>query len=77
MISSGPIYNTILFYIFFITIILIVKPKIMYCNKNKCFKPFGCEKGQTLLCFPIACILSIIILYLLFLMVDIVGKQMA
>jgi hypothetical protein len=74
--NSGPIYNTILFYIFFITIILIIKPKIMYCNKNKCFKPFGCEKGQTLFCFPIACITSIIVLYLIFLMIDIIQNYM-
>jgi len=70
--GSSPVYNTILFYILLITIILVLKPSNMYCHKTKRFKSFGCGKDQTLFCFPIVCLSSVIIFYLIFLMVEIV-----
>lgn len=71
--GSSPIYNTILFYILLVTLILVLKPSFMYCDKTKRFKPFGCGDGQTLFCFPIVCLSSIVIFYLIFLMVEIVN----
>lgn len=71
--DSSPVYNTILFYILFIAIILFIKPKTIYCHKTKKFKPFGCNKNQTLICFPVICIMSVIILYFVFLVVDIIS----
>jgi hypothetical protein len=72
MVDSGPVYNTILVYIIFITIILFIKPKAIYCHKTKKFKPFGCSKKQTLISFPIICILSVIIFYFIFLTIHII-----
>ena len=74
--GSSPIYNTILFYIILITVILILKPRSMYCYKTKKFKPFGLEKGKTLLCFPIVAITSVVVLYFIFLMVEILNEYL-
>lgn len=71
--GSSPVYNTILFYILLVTIILALKPENMYCYKTKRFKSFGCGKNQTLLCFPIVCITAVIIFYFIFLMVEIIS----
>lgn len=74
MINAGsPVYNTIIFYIILIIIILITKPDFMYCKDTKKFKPFGCSNGQTVLSFPIISITSVIVLYLMFLMLDVVN----
>ena len=70
--DSSPIYNTILFYILFVAIILFIKPKFIYCHKTKKFKQFGCNKNQTLLCFPVVCITSVIIFYFIFLVIHII-----
>jgi len=71
--ESSPVYNTILFYILLVTIILVLKPSNMYCQKTKRFKSFGCGKNQTLLCFPIVCITAVIVFYFIFLMVEIIS----
>jgi|688.fasta_scaffold1401800_2 hypothetical protein len=71
--GTNPVYNTILFYILFVTIILVLKPRNIYCHKTKRFKSFGCGKEQTLLSFPIICISTVIVLYFIFLMVEIVS----
>lgn len=74
--DSSPVYNTILFYILLITIILVLKPENMYCQKTKRFKSFGCGKNQTLFCFPIVCITSVIIFYFIFLTVEIISEYL-
>lgn len=71
--GSSPIYNTILFYILLVTLILILKPSSMYCDKTKRFKSFGCGRDQTILCFPIICLTSVIIFYFIFLMIEIIS----
>jgi len=48
----------------------------MYCDKTKKFKSFGCGKDQTILCFPIICLTSVIVFYLIFLTVDILGNYL-
>lgn len=70
--DSGPVYNTILFYILFIAVILFIKPKFIYCHKTKKFKSFGCNKNQTLMSFPVICILSVITFYFIFLTIHII-----
>lgn len=75
-IKSSPVYNTIIFYVILIIIILVLKPSFMYCNKTKKFKAFGFEEGQTILCFPILCIIIVIVLYFFFLMLDIVNNYL-
>lgn len=70
--SSSPAYNTILFYIVFIAIILFTKPESIYCHKTKKFKSFGCKKNQTLISFPVICIVSVIIFYFIFLLIHII-----
>ena len=74
MLFSSPIYNTIIFYIFFIIIIILIKPDTMYEHKTKTFKQFGFEKGQTLFSFPVISIVMAVILYVIFLIMDIVNK---
>lgn len=69
----SPVYNTIIFYIMIVCLILIMKPSFMYCDKTKRFRPFGCNEteNQTLLSFPIVSLGAGIALYILFLFVDI------
>ena len=74
---DNPVYNTIIFYILITCIILITKPKFMYCYKTNKFKPFGCGKKQTLLSFPTVSIGSGILLYILFLGVEIVHDYLS
>lgn len=66
-----PVYNAIIFYIMFICIILIIRPKIMYCCETKKFKSFGFGDNKTLMSFPIVAISMGIILYMFFLWVEI------
>jgi hypothetical protein len=73
---SSPVYNTILFYILFVVIILIMKPQFMYCDKTKRFKSFGCGSDQTICCFPIICFASVVILYIIFLFVQILNEYL-
>lgn len=73
---STPVYNTIIFYILIVCIILITKPNFMYCYKSKKFKSFGLNDNQTMLSFPIVAIGSGIILYMIFLMVQIMCKYL-
>lgn len=67
-----PVFNTIIFYILIVCLILIVKPKFMYCHKSNRFRQFGFGKGQTLLAFPSVCVGSGILLYLFFIMIEVV-----
>lgn len=71
--DSNPIYNTILVYILFVIIILFIKPNIVYCHKTKKFKQFGLNDNQSLMCFPVLCIMSVIIIYFVFLIFHIIG----
>lgn len=66
--STGPVYNTIIFYILIICLILIIKPSFMYCDKTGKFKAFGLENDQTIFSFPFVAIGSGITLYLIFLL---------
>lgn len=74
--GTSPVYNTILFYILLVTLILVLKPAFMYCNKTKKFKPFGCGEGHTLACFPIVILTSVIVFYLIFLMIEIINDYL-
>ena len=76
LVESSPICNTIIFYILLIIMILIFKPDIMYCSKTNKFKSFGCGKNQTIFCFPIVCLSSVVLLYLLFLMIDVLYEYL-
>jgi len=76
ILESGPLYNSILLYILFVTVIILVKPKQLYCNKTKKFKTFGCGNKQTLLSFPIVCLISIVIFYFFFLMLEIINNYL-
>jgi len=74
--DSGPMYNTIIIYILLVVFLLITKPKFMYCKKTGKFKSFGSNKGQTIFCFPLVCFVSIIIIYLVFLIVEILSNYL-
>ena len=74
---NNPVYNTIIFYILITCIILITRPDFLYCSKTNKFRPFGCDKGHTILSFPVISIGSGIILYLFFLGVEIVHNYLS
>lgn len=74
--DSDPLYNSILFYILFIIIILLIKPKFLYNQKTNKFKPFGFGKNQSVFCFPTLCIVAVIVLYIIFLGLDILNKAL-
>ena len=71
--DSNPIYNTILVYILFVIFILFIKPNNIYCHKTNKFKQFGLSENQSLMCFPVVCIISVIIIYFIFLIIHIIG----
>ena len=71
---DNPVYNTLVFYFIFVFTLLIVKPKFMYCDKNKKFKQFGFGDNQTMLSFPVMCITSGILFYMLFLWISVVSN---
>jgi uncharacterized membrane protein len=71
-----PVYNAIVFYILIIIIILITKPRFLYSHKDKKFKQFGCKPNQTLLSFPVVCILMGIILYMSFASIESICIQL-
>ncbi|ARF09426.1 hypothetical protein Indivirus_1_49 [Indivirus ILV1] len=74
--GTSPVYNAILFYIFLIIILLVVKPDIMYNNKTKKFKSFGCGKDQTFFAFPLVVLASVILFYFFFLFGDILNNYL-
>lgn len=74
--DSDPLYNSILFYILFIVLIILLKPKFLFCKKSNQMKSFGFGKNQTIFCFPLVCIMSIVIFYIVFLGLDIVNKAL-
>ena len=71
-----PMFNSIIFYIIIVTILILAKPKFMYSTKTKKFKSFGCKKGQTLLSFPVVSITSAFALYLIFLFVQVISSHL-
>ncbi len=73
---NAPVYNTIIFYIMIVCLLLIIKPTFMYCHKTQKFKQFGCGPNRTLLSFPLVTIGVGIILYMLFLGVDTITKYL-
>lgn len=74
---NNPVYNTLIFYILITCIVLIVKPDFMYCTETGKFRPFGCDKGQTIWSFPVVSIGSVIVLYVFFLGVEIFHNYMS
>lgn len=74
--GTSPVYNAILFYIFLVIILLVIKPNIMYNNKTKKFKSFGCGEDQTFFAFPLVALASIVILYIFFLFGNILSDYL-
>lgn len=74
--DSDPLYNSILFYILFIILIILLKPKFLYCQETNKMKSFGFGENQTIFCFPLVCIMSIVVFYLVFLGLDIVNDAL-
>lgn len=73
---SNPVWNSIIFYIIIIAILLIIKPNIMYCHKTKRFKSFGIGENKTLCSFPVAALSSSILLYIIFLNIEILNNYL-
>ena len=71
---STPVYNTIIFYIMIVCIILITKPSFMYCHETKRFRAFGCGEKDTIMSFPLVSIGSGVLLYLFFLLIYILSE---
>lgn len=64
---KSPVMNTLIFYIAIVCIILMIKPKPLYCDKTEKFKLFS---TNDVLCLPTVCIGSGVVLYFGFLMLD-------
>ena len=62
-----PLFNTVIFYIMVVTILLIVKPDFMWDQETGRFKSFGFGQGQTLASFATTAIGMGVMLYALFL----------
>lgn len=73
---NNPVFNTIIFYILITSIILVLKPKFMYCYESNKFKSFGFGEGKTLISFPVISIMSGIMLYFVFLWIDIIHNYL-
>jgi len=69
-----PLCNTIIMYIIIIVLVLLLKPEFMYCKETNRFKQFGLEKGKTIISFPIMCMGIGIILYMIFMLINIICK---
>jgi hypothetical protein len=67
---TTPVYNTVIFYIMIICILLIIKPNFMYDYENDQFKSFGTSEGKTMFAFSSVSIAVAILLYLIFLLVE-------
>ena len=76
ILSPGhPVYNSIIFYIIIICLVLLIKPNFMYCKKTQKFKTFGISsKHTTIVTFPIFSITVAILLYMIFLCISILNK---
>lgn len=70
------IYNIILIYIILIAIILIIKPEFMYCTKTNKFKSFGMNDNQTLFCFFTVSIMIIVVLFIIFISIEILYDKL-
>ena len=68
---DNPMYNAIVCYIIIVSVILLMKPQFIYCEKTQRFKSFGFDEGHTVLSFPIVSIGTAIVAYLVFVCVDI------
>lgn len=73
---SSPVYNTILFYLITIIIILVMKPSFMYSETAHKFKSFGCGPDQTILSFPLISICLTVFYYVIFLVVEILSRKL-
>ncbi len=69
---KSAVYNTIVFYVLIICVILITKPSFMFCNKTQRFKPFGLGNKQTLFSFPVVSMATGVTLYMIFLWISII-----
>lgn len=75
--DSSIVYNTIIFFILIVSMLIMIKPEFIYCNKTKKFKSFGCNKeGASLLCFPIVSATLAVVLYIFFLSINIMFDKL-
>ncbi len=73
---NSPLYNALFFYIVIVVLIVILKPEFMYCQKTKKFKSFGSQQNQTFICFPLVCLTCAVVLYFVFLVVEILNRYL-
>lgn len=69
--SSSSLYNAIIAYIIFVIIIVHIKPVWLYDYKKNRFKEFGKNEGQAFMSLHITCIVGSIVIYLLFIFMEI------
>ena len=73
---ASPVHNTIIFYIIIMVAIILVRPSVMYSSKINKFKSFGCGDDQTLMSLPVVGLTSAIVLYFIFLMIEVLNNYM-
>ena len=72
---NTPVTNTIIFYIIIVILLVLIKPNFIYDHKTNKFKSFGCGENKTLISFPVVCIGVGIVLYLIFLLINILYRR--
>lgn len=66
----NPVFNTCFVYILLILLLVHYKPSVIYDKKKKKYRDFGIKKSCSLLPLPIISILLAIIVYVIFLKIN-------
>ena len=74
---KNPSINAIIFFIFIIILILLIRPNLIYCKKTNKLKSFGIGKNKTILTLPIISVGLGIIFYTIFLLIEILYIKLA
>lgn len=70
------LYTAIIAYVLTMSIIIIVKPRVMYDDEQKKFKTFGTKENETILAMPIVGITMCIVVYLIVVMYSFIIKKL-
>ena len=73
---SEPMYNSIVFYMIILIILLIVRPNIIYSKENNKLKKFGTQKDETLIPLPILSIAISVLLYIFFSLIKVLHEKL-
>ena len=67
---NATLFNTIVFYVLSIVAIMIIKPNLVYCHKQKRFRDFGYGEDKTIFALPVVGISLAILIYFIFFSIE-------